>query len=69
MDKFFTQTRCDRCGGSLELGRTMSIFNTECICMTCKANERVDPRYNDAVAKEREETLKGNLNYPGINNK
>lgn len=33
MDKFFTQTTCDRCGGSLEAGRTMSMFNEDCICM------------------------------------
>lgn len=33
MDKFFTQKTCDRCGGSLENGRIMSMFNTECICM------------------------------------
>ena len=69
MDKFFTQTKCDRCGCSLEQGRTMSIFNTECICMTCKDKERTDPRYKEAVAKEREETLQGNLSYLGIDNK
>ena len=69
MDKFFTQTKCDRCGGSLEQGRTMSMFNTECLCMACKEKERTDPRYKEAVEKEREEVLKGNLNFPGIGNK
>ena len=69
MDKFFTQTKCDRCGGNLEKGRTMSIFNTECICMECKEKERKDPQYKEAVQKEREELLRGNTNYPGIRNK
>lgn len=27
MDKFFTQKTCDRCGGSLEKGRIMSMLN------------------------------------------
>ena len=69
MDKFFTQTKCDRCGGNLEKGRTMSMFNTECICMECKEKERKDPQYKEAVQKEREELLRGNTNYHGIRNK
>lgn len=35
MDRFFTQKHCDRCGGSLDGGRTMSMFNEDCICMEC----------------------------------
>ena len=66
MDKFFTQTKCDRCGGSLEEGRTMSMFNTECICMKCKEKERKDPRYKEALEADREQIKLGNYNYPGI---
>lgn len=69
MDKFFTQTNCDRCGGNLEKGRTMSMFNTECICMECKAKECLDPRYSEAVKAEHEELKKGNTNFPGIGKK
>ena len=66
MDKFFTQTKCDRCGGSLEKGRTMSMFNTECICMECKEKERKDPRYKEALEADMEQIKLGNYNYPGI---
>jgi len=66
MDKFFTQTKCDRCGGSLEKGRTMSMFNTECICMKCKEKERKDPRYKEALEADMEQIKLGNYNYPGI---
>ena len=66
MDKFFTQTKCDRCGGSLEEGRTMSMFNTECICMRCKEQERKDPRYKEALEADMEQIKLGNYNYPGI---
>ena len=38
-DRFFTQTSCDRYGGSLAGGRTMSMFNEQCICMKCKDAE------------------------------
>ena len=31
-DSFF-KTRCDRCGASLDGGRTMSRFDTSCLCM------------------------------------
>lgn len=34
-DEFFTKTKCDRCGGNLNNGRTMSRFNTACLCMRC----------------------------------
>ena len=33
MDKFFTQKHCDRCGNDLSAGRTMSMYNEDCICM------------------------------------
>jgi formylmethanofuran dehydrogenase subunit E len=40
MDTFFTQTNCDRCGKPLTGGRTMSMFNTDTICLECADAER-----------------------------
>ena len=54
MDKFFTQTTCDRCGGTLAKGRTMSMYSTECICMVCAEAERKRKDY--ARAREAERT-------------
>lgn len=69
MDKFFTQKTCDRCGGSLEKGRIMSMFNIECICMECCKKERQDKDYEKAVKADHEEIKKGNYNYKGIRDK
>lgn len=69
MDRFFSQKTCDRCGGSLENGRTMSMFNEQCICMTCKDKETKDPDYCKAQDREREEIQKGNFNFKGIRGK
>lgn len=69
MDKFFTQKTCDRCGGSLEKGRIMSMFNTECICMDCYKKEKQDKDYEKAVKADHEEIKKGNYNYKGIRGK
>lgn len=69
MDRFFSQKTCDRCGGSLENGRTMSMFNEQCICMTCKDKETKDPDYRKAQDREREEIQKGNFNFKGIRGK
>lgn len=66
MDKFFTQKYCDRCGGSLEGGRIMSMFNEECICMKCKDEERKEKNYKKAQDAEHEEVKKGNYNFKGI---
>ena len=66
MDKFFTQKHCDRYGGSLEGGRIMSMFNTDCICMVCSGKEKQDKDYEKAVRAEHEELKKGNYNYKGI---
>lgn len=65
-DTFFTQKTCDRCGGSLADGRIMSMFNTECICMTCKDKERKHPEYNKARDADHEQIKKGNYKYEGM---
>ena len=69
MDKFFTQEYCDRCGGSLKDGRIMSMFNTDCICIKCKDEEKKRSCYEGAVKAEHEEIKKGNYNYKGIEGK
>ena len=66
MDRFFTQTTCDRCGGSLKGGRIMSRFNTDCICMDCAGKEMDDPEYKAAVEAELAEIKRGNYNFRGI---
>ena len=66
MNKFFSQKFCDRCGGSLDQGRIMSMLNTDCICLACKEKEKVRSDYEEAVKTEHEEIKKGNYNYKGI---
>lgn len=66
MDNFFTQKHCDRCGGLLNEGRTMSMFNEECICMSCKEKETQRADYKKAVDADHAEIKKGNYNFLGI---
>ena len=66
MDRFFTQKTCDRCCGSLDGGRIMSMYSTECICLACKEKEKARQDYRQAVQAELEEVRKGNMNYKGI---
>lgn len=66
MDTFFTKTTCDRCHRPLTGGRTMSMFNTECICMDCAASERKRADYQEAVEAERSAVRNGNRKHIGI---
>lgn len=66
MDKFFTQKHCDRCGGSLAAGRTMSMYSEACICMECKGKEVQRADYKEAVEADHAEIRKGNYNFKGI---
>lgn len=66
MDRFFAQTVCDRCDGTLEVGRIMSMFNTDCLCLACKEKEKTRPDYPATVKVEHEAVKKGNTNYKGI---
>ena len=66
MDRFYTQRTCDRCGGSLDGGRIMSMFNTDCICMACKEAEQQRPDYKAALEADRAAIQAGNYNFPGI---
>ena len=66
MDDFFKKTRCDRCHGSLDRGRIMSMFNEQTICMACCKKERQRADYEDAVEADHAEIRKGNYNFKGI---
>ena len=66
MDKFFTQKFCDRCGAPLASGRTMSMYNTDCICMKCANDERKREDYRKACDAEREAVKNGDRNFGGI---
>ena len=57
---------CDRCGESTNNSTTMSIFNTDVICMSCKEEEKRDPEYAAAQAAEREALKAGDTNFKGI---
>lgn len=66
MDTFYTKKYCDRCGGSLDGGRIMSMYNQDCICMECKKKERQRSDYKKAQAADMAEVRKGNYNFAGI---
>ncbi len=66
MDRFFTQTTCDRCGGSLSGGRIMSMLNTYCLCLVCKEKETTQEGYREAVEAEHRAIKRGNFNFKGI---
>lgn len=66
MDKFFIQKNCDRCGGSLDEGRIMSMYSTECICLECHRKEKLNEDYYIAIKADHDEIKKGNFNYEGI---
>lgn len=57
---------CDRCGGSLDDGWIMSMYNTDCICMECKQRETQRDDYNKAIEADHAEIRKGNYNFKGI---
>lgn len=44
----------------------MSMYNTDCICLTCKNKESKRADYDEAVKADHEATKKGNYNYRGI---
>ena len=66
MDTFFKQSTCDRCGGSLAEGRIMSVFNHQCLCLKCKAEEVKRGDYPLASMMEREAVKHGVRDFPGI---
>lgn len=65
-DDFFSKSNCDRCGKSLSGGRIMSMYNNDCICMSCKEKERERSDYKAAQDADIAEIRKGNYNFVGI---
>jgi len=57
--------RCNRCGKETNV-HIMSMFNTEEICMDCKASEEMRPDYKHAVEIDEQAIRRGDLNFPGI---
>lgn len=66
MDTFFSQTKCDRCGKELTDGRTMSMFNTECICLECTRKEKQMDEYTAACDAENAAVRRGEKNFSGV---
>jgi len=56
---------CDRCGGPTGNQTTMSMFNDQVICMSCKEDEIKDPEYDAACKADQEAYLSGERNYKG----
>lgn len=65
-NRIFKVTKCDRCGGSLDGGRIMSMYNTDIICMKCKDAECRRPDYRRAVEVDHEHIKTGDYNFEGI---
>jgi hypothetical protein len=57
---------CERCGGATNSRTTMSMFNEDVICLTCKEKERNRPDYKKAVDADNEAIKSGNYNFKGI---
>lgn len=58
-------SKCQRCKKETNI-TTMSIFNTDIICISCKSVEETHPDYNSAKEAELKEVKKGNFNFKGI---
>lgn len=66
IDDFFSKRTCDRCSGSLEKGRILSMYNSDVLCMKCKEAETQRPDYKVAQDADIAEIRKGNFNFIGI---
>jgi hypothetical protein len=62
---FSMQGNCERCHKSSGGVTTMSIFNSEVICMSCKEKEKKDPEYLAASLEELESVRAGDMNFSG----
>jgi len=58
-------TKCDRCRTETNV-TTMSMFNTQVICMDCQDAERKRPDFEAARQAETEAVLRGDYNFPGV---
>ncbi len=57
---------CERCGNNTDGKTTMSIFNQDIICISCKDDEKNDPDYELAREAEQDAVKRGDMNYPGL---
>jgi hypothetical protein len=57
--------QCQRCGKETNV-TIMSMFNTQEICMECKATEETRPDYNDAVKADETAIRVGDTHFKGI---
>jgi hypothetical protein len=57
---------CDRCGKPTDGKTTMSIFNEDVICMSCKTEEKNDPDYDAASRAEMQAVRNGDHNFKGV---
>lgn len=65
-DHFFNTPTCDRCGGTLEGGRTQSYFSEEALCLRCSKLEHAHPLFQEALRAERAAVERGDRGFPGI---
>lgn len=56
---------CERCGKDT-LAHTMSMFNTQTICLECKEIEKQHPDYERAREAELRAVQSGDYNFRGI---
>lgn len=63
---FFGRKTCERCRASLEDGRTLSMFNSETICLWCKEVEELHPDYEKARIEDKKAYNKGLKFFVGI---
>ena len=61
----FQDTHCGRCQEATPI-TLMSWFNTQTLCLACQKDEAQHPDFNFARSVERQHTLAGNYNFPGI---
>ena len=57
---------CDRCNLPNDNKTTMSMFNTDVICMTCKEEEKNHPEYKNASDAELSAWKERVINFEGI---
>lgn len=63
---FFSRKTCERCKQKIEDGRTMSMFNSETICLWCKEVEELHPQYDEACKADKMASRKGIKYFCGI---
>ena len=60
------EKNCQRCKKSTDGITTMSMFNEDVICMTCKTKEKTHPNYKSALKADSDAIKSGNYNFKGV---